>query len=50
VRARDKRAAAWVALVLVLAPAITGAFLTFYGGFVILFMIAFIGATVTAQP
>jgi hypothetical protein len=50
VRARDKKAAAVVALVLVLAPAITGTFLTFYGGFVILFVLAFIGATVTAQP
>ena len=50
VRARDKKAAAVVALVLILAPAITGAFLTFYGGFVILFVLAFIGATITAQP
>lgn len=47
---RDKKAAVVVALVLVLAPAITGAFLTFYGGFVVLFVLAFIGATVTAQP
>jgi hypothetical protein len=50
VSSRSKKVAAWVALGLVLAPAITGAFLTFYGGFVILFVLAFIGATVTAQP
>lgn len=50
VRRGGRKAAAWVALVLVLAPAITGAFLTYYGGFVILFVLAFIGATITAQP
>jgi hypothetical protein len=49
-RPRGQVAAAWVAVVVLAASALTSAFLTFYGGFAILFVIAFIGAAVTAQP
>jgi len=34
----------------VLPPALAAAFLTFYGGFIILFLVTFIGAVVTAAP
>jgi hypothetical protein len=34
----------------VLPPALVAAFLTFYGGFIILFLVTFIGAVVTAVP
>ena len=34
----------------VLPPALAAAFLTFYGGFIILFLVTFIGAVVTAVP
>ena len=34
----------------VLLPALAAAFLTFYGGFIILFLVAFIGTVVTAVP
>jgi hypothetical protein len=46
----SKKAAAWAACLLVVAPALGAAFFTFYGGFLVLFLFAFIGATVTAQP
>lgn len=35
---------------IVLPPALAAAFLTFYGGFIILFLVTFIGAVVTAVP
>jgi hypothetical protein len=34
----------------VLPPALAAAFLTFYGGFIILFLVTFIGAVVTSVP
>ena len=34
----------------VLPPSLVAAFLTFYGGFIILFLVTFIGAVVTAAP
>ena len=34
----------------VLLPALIAAFLTFYGGFIILFLVAFVGTVVTAAP
>ena len=34
----------------VLPPVLAAAFLTFYGGFIILFLVTFIGAVVTAVP
>jgi Domain of unknown function (DUF1707) len=35
---------------ILLPPALVAAFLTFYGGFIILFLVTFIGAVVTAVP
>ena len=37
----------WAACVIAALPAIWAAFLTFYGGFVILFLLAFTGLTLT---
>lgn len=44
------KAVAFGAGAVALAPALTAAFLTFYGGFIILFLVTFIGAVVTAVP
>jgi hypothetical protein len=44
-----KKVAAWGAAAIIL-PAVGAAFLTYYGGFIVLFVLAFIGVTVTAQP
>jgi hypothetical protein len=41
------KAAVWAACVIVALPAIWAAFLTYYGGFLILFLLAFTGLTVT---
>ena len=41
------KAAVWAACVIAALPAIWAAFLTFYGGFVILFLLAFTGLTLT---
>jgi hypothetical protein len=46
----NKKAIAWAVCVIVLLPLVGAAFLTFYGGFIVLFVLAFIGATATAQP
>jgi hypothetical protein len=46
----SKKVVVWAACLLVLGPAVGAAFLTFYGGFVVMFMFALIGATVTAAP
>jgi hypothetical protein len=40
----------WAACLSILLPALGAAFLTFYGGFVVLLVCAFIGATITADP
>ena len=45
-----RKTAAWAAGLLIVAPALGAAFFTFYGGFLVIFLFAFIGATVTAQP
>ena len=46
----DKKSLAW-GMFLFLMPATLGiAFLTHYAGFFVLFVVAFIGVTVTAQP
>ena len=37
----------WVACVIVALPAVWAAFVTYYGGFLILFLLAFTGLTVT---
>lgn len=46
----NKKVVAWAACLLILAPAVGAAFFTFYGGFVVMFVLACIGATVTATP
>jgi Domain of unknown function (DUF1707) len=46
------KAAVWAACVIAALPAVWAAFLTYYGGFVILFLLAFIGLTLSTgtQP
>lgn len=44
------KAAVWAACVIAALPAVWAAFLTFYGGFVILFLIAFTGLTTSTGP
>jgi len=46
----SRRAVAFGAGAVVLPPALAAAFLTYYGGFIILFLVTFIGAVVTAVP
>ena len=46
----NKKVVAWAACLLILGPAVGAAFLTFYGGFVVMFVFALIGATATAAP
>ena len=44
------KAAVWAACVIAALPALWAAFLTFYGGFVILFLVAFTGLTLSTGP
>ena len=46
----SKKVVLWAVCLLVLGPALGAAFLTFYGGFVVMFVFALIGATATATP
>jgi hypothetical protein len=46
----SRKAVVFGAGAVVLPPALAAAFLTFYGGFIILFLVTFIGAVVTAVP
>ena len=46
----NKKALAWTACAIVLLPALSAAFFTYYGGFLVLFLFAFIGLTVTTAP
>jgi hypothetical protein len=46
----SKKVVACAACLLILGPAVGAAFLTFYGGFVVIFLFAFIGAIATASP
>jgi hypothetical protein len=46
----NKKVVAWTACAIFVAPALGAAFLTYYGGFIVLFLFAFIGVTVTSQP
>jgi len=41
------KAAVWAACVIVALPAVWAVFLTYYGGFLVLFLLAFTGLTVT---
>jgi hypothetical protein len=49
-RPTGKKAVAWAACLIVLLPALGAAFLTYYGGFLVLFVFAFLAATITADP
>jgi hypothetical protein len=46
----NKRAVAWAASLVILPPALGAAFLTYYGGFIVLFLFVFVGVTVTTGP
>lgn len=46
----NKKALAWITCAIVLPPALSAAFFTYYGGFLVLFLFAFIGLTVTTTP
>lgn len=46
----NKKVVAWAACVIILPPALGAAFLTYYGGFIVLFLFAYIGLTVTTAP
>lgn len=46
----SRKAVALGASAVVLPPALAAAFLTFYGGFIILFLVTFIGSVLTAVP
>ena len=46
----NKKVVAWGACVLVLPPALGTAFLTYYGGFLVLLVFAFIGTMASASP
>ena len=46
----NARTVAFGASAIVVPPALAAAFLTYYGGFIILFLVTFIGAVVTAVP
>lgn len=48
-RTAGKKAAVWAACVVISLPALGAAFLTYYGGFLVLFLFAFIGYTVAAK-
>ena len=46
----NKKAVAWSAYAIILPPALGAAFLTYYGGFVVLLLLAFVGLMVSAGP
>jgi len=46
----SKKAVAYGTSAIVLSPALVAAFLTFYGGFIILFLVACVGVVVSAAP
>jgi len=46
----NRKFVACAGCLLVLGPAVGAAFFTFYGGFVVMFVLAVIGATVTTPP
>jgi hypothetical protein len=48
-RLRTKNATSWAACAVV-TPALAAAFFTYYGGFFVLFLLAFTGLTVTSSP
>ena len=46
----NKKVAAWGACAIILLPALGAAFLTFYGGYFVLLLLAFVGLMVSAGP
>ena len=46
----NNKVVAWGTCVIVLPPALSAAFLTYYGGFLVLLLFAFIGTIVSATP
>ncbi len=44
----NKKVVAWAVCMIILPPALGAAFLTFYGGFIVIFLFAFAGLTVTS--
>jgi len=46
----NKRVVVWGACLIILLPVLGAAFLTYYGGFILMFLFAFIGFAVTAEP
>jgi hypothetical protein len=46
----NKKVVAWSACAIIVTPALGAAFFTYYGGFLVLFLFAFIAMTVTSQP
>ena len=44
------KVAAWGACAIILPPALGAAFLTYYGGYLVLLLVAFIGLMVSAGP
>jgi hypothetical protein len=45
-----KKVLAWGACAIILSPALGAAFLTYYGGFLVVFLFTFTGAMVSAKP
>jgi hypothetical protein len=46
----SKKVVVWAACVIILSPALGAAFFTYYGGFLVMFLVAFIGVIVSAKP
>jgi len=46
----DKKTVAWSVCMILMPATLGAAFLTYYVGFLVMFMFAFIGVTITAQP
>ena len=49
-RRPETRTIAWAVCMILLPATLGAAFVTYYAGFLVLFMFAFIGVTITAQP
>jgi hypothetical protein len=46
----SKKVVVWAACVIIVSPALGAAFFTYYGGFLVMFLGAFIGVIVSAKP
>jgi hypothetical protein len=45
----NKKVVAWGACAIILAPALSAAFFTFYGGFLVMFVFTFLGTVITSK-